>query len=260
MESDCQVLKEFIQARMDRAREHLDELRRDVQSLQETDRARIVTQLGTDKTQVAINLVYRRPHPNRRWGALVGDFAHCIRSALDNTVYAIALTNADTLPPADDRILCFPIADTNDDWRRVKRSVRSLPSAVRAVIEAAQPCRGGNAVLSVLGSLNDMDKHRVPTAIAGSLAKAETVFHKPPQGEIVKVLALDGPAVTEAPLVVVSFSEPQTAKPDVTLKLASTIFLAQPSGPGGWIEAFKTLEQIEAEAKAVIDTLMPFIR
>ena len=140
--SDKEVLTEFIEARIARAGNHLDELRRDVETLQETDRARITLDRNPDKTQVLINLVYRRPHPNRGWGVIIGDFVHCLRSALNNTVYSIGLTNADRFPPPDDWLLGFPIADTKDDWRKTRSAIRTLPENARAIIQSAQPCEG----------------------------------------------------------------------------------------------------------------------
>jgi hypothetical protein len=79
---------------------------------------------------------------------------------------AVTIFGSARLPPSDRR-LAFPIADTEDDWEREKSRIRSLPDGARTVIESAQPCFGGNPVLSVLGRLNNQDKHRLPVAAAG---------------------------------------------------------------------------------------------
>ena len=56
---DGSDLREFIQARLNRADEHIEELKRDFESLQETDRQRIVPEMSADMTEISIHVLYR---------------------------------------------------------------------------------------------------------------------------------------------------------------------------------------------------------
>ena len=253
---DGSDLREFIQARLNRADEHIEELKRDFKSLQETDRQRIVPEMSADMTEISIHVLYARPHPNRRWAVIVGDIAHDLRSALDNAVYAIALTHSRTVLPPDNGRLAFPIADTEADWKRDKGRIRTLPEDARTLISDAQPCHGGDALLSLLGHLNDMDKHRLPAVAAAGILGGNLPTFNERVGSYPNVTVLEGPAIGDAPLLRFTFAEPQPTRPEMDLRLSFQIFLLH---EGHWLPAIQTLQQVRVVAEGTVRILEPFI-
>ncbi|HEY1167978.1 MAG TPA: hypothetical protein VGE81_03205 [Candidatus Limnocylindrales bacterium] len=255
-ENDGSDLREFIQARLDRAGEHIDEFQRDFESLQQTDRMRLVPQMNVDKTQISIHVLYRCPHPNRRWGVIVGDIAHDLRSALDNSVYGIALMHTTGFPLPDNRRLAFPIADTEEDWEREQSRIRTLPENVRALISDAQPCHGGNRSLSLLGHLNDMDKHRLPVVAAAAIAGGNMPTFNDRVGSYPNITVMKGPAISDAPVLVFSFAEPQPPNMDVQLTLSLKPFLLHGNQ---WLPVAETLKEVRGATESTVDILKPFI-
>lgn len=256
MSPDGIVLCEFIDARLARASEHIAELHRDLDNLQATDRARILSSMSEDQTQVHINIGYRKPHPNRRWGVIVGDFAHSARSALDNAVYAIALTRTDRFPLKDNNRLSFPITTDAKKWPEREAEIRTLPEDAQSIIRDAQPCFTGNYPLTQLRNFNNADKHRLPLLTAGTLEEAKFEFHKPPKGQLLRVLALKGPALTDAPLITFVFAEPQVRETDVSISLKMTYFILENDT---WRDVFGVLDGILSEVQKLVERLKPFI-
>lgn len=97
--------------------------------------------------------------------AMVGDFLHDARSALDHLVWALAKRPNKTNQ--------FPIFDDPEIFKKKRgRYLRSVPKELWAQFEAYQPYPGrdANRVLAVVANLNDVDKHHL--LLAGALAIA----------------------------------------------------------------------------------------
>jgi hypothetical protein len=165
-----------IWAKIERAKEHLDTLRRE-------------TGLGIrypipDIYQVPMRLEYELDtgyhvfratatlpeDAIRRIGILVGDSVHNLRSALDHLFWQLALVYCDGEMPWsewDQRKIQFPIDDTADDFAKNKRRKFVAPEHW-TIIEGHQPHRRGldeaHAFMHPLVRLRDFsntDKHRV---------------------------------------------------------------------------------------------------
>ena len=110
--------------------------------------------------------------PLMDWGIILGDAIHCLRSTLDQMVYAVA-----TDPTRD----CgFPIYSGTEHSGRKKWAIESpgllvhIPEDVQAVIEAHQPYHRGDSAhshpLAFLRELSNLDKHRtIPTTTLSSV-------------------------------------------------------------------------------------------
>jgi hypothetical protein len=104
--------------------------------------------------------------PDPAFGAIIGDFAHNARSALD-----LVISDISKLPADDKRRfrLQFPIFDTevggNSYRSREKSYLDGVGSHERAIVEDFQPYKRGtdfaNEPLGILASVNDADKHRL---------------------------------------------------------------------------------------------------
>lgn len=153
--------------------------------------------------------LHGKPPPDE-FGILVGDFAHSLRSALDNAVWALVLHRTGS---AGSSLTQFTIADTKNYWQQRYRSqLRGLRKTDRAIIREAQPYRRSDGrfeldPLSRLNWLNIRDKHHVlhasyvENAPVSMVPAPETVpfwpvpapGHEGGTGELVNVTLNGGP-------------------------------------------------------------------
>lgn len=128
---------------------------------------------------------YAASPPLIEWGVWTGECVHNLRSGLDNLAYALARLHRD--PPERPQDIAFPIYREKKKFdENGKRNIAQLPQQAAAVIERIQPFqRDGspeegvaeNDPLLLLQSLNNTDKHRVPSVVL--LAPASlSHFHK----------------------------------------------------------------------------------
>jgi hypothetical protein len=100
--------------------------------------------------------------PPEDWGTRVGEFAHNLRSALDNLVWQLALLGGGT----PDKSTQFPIFEDEVEWNSGKRrsQTRALRPHYVARLKPAQPFHLGENIalhpLAILTHLNNLDKHR----------------------------------------------------------------------------------------------------
>lgn len=129
-----------------------------------------------------IQLGYSTPPPLTEWGLQLGDYAHNVRSSLDNLAYALARLRRD--PPERPNAISFPIyRDASSFKQKGLRTIDQLPEEAAQVIERIQPFqRNGSQIegtadqdpLLFLQELNNSDKHRVPSVI---LLAPENLHH-----------------------------------------------------------------------------------
>lgn len=110
--------------------------------------------------------------PKRKWGVLLGEAVHNLRSALDQAVYAAA-----TEPSGEHE---FPVVATPEKWDRVASAkLRSVPAPVVALIKEVQPFHAVDPnlhSLEVLRYLSNQDKHRLLYTTMLALADAQPRF------------------------------------------------------------------------------------
>jgi hypothetical protein len=119
-----------------------------------------------------------REKPPLRFGIILGDCLHNLRSALDHTMWQVTLLDGG-LP---DDATQFPIASKSEDQfeTMANRRIPGLSADHRAMVKEAQPYHAGHKAhidpLSVLATLSNIDKHQVihPTYsfIAGDVNEA----------------------------------------------------------------------------------------
>jgi hypothetical protein len=101
--------------------------------------------------------------PPLRFGVLIGDCVHNLRSSLDHTVWQTTLLDGGT----PDHRTQFPIASESEEQfeRLAKSAIPGISDKHREMIKSAQPFhRGAQArthPLDALASLSNIDKHRV---------------------------------------------------------------------------------------------------
>ncbi|HZJ49875.1 MAG TPA: hypothetical protein VFF07_03235 [Actinomycetota bacterium] len=150
-------LLESAWAKIDRAAEHLEGL--DGEISRQAKRLRVGGKFDMDRGEYQL-FVISIPDIPPRWGAIVGDILHNLRSALDHLAFVGSFGWEDSQ---------FPIVDSPGEigrnWR-FKGTRDRVSSNMWALIERNQPYSGGHAQLAFghplarLRDLSNEDKHR----------------------------------------------------------------------------------------------------
>jgi hypothetical protein len=194
----------------------------------------------------------------------VGDCIHNLRSALDHLVYAIAVHESAKNPPPDENILAFPITTKPGDFKRAKNRIRTLSIGAQKAIEKVQPYNrvqnGSPSALSLLGRLDDVDKHRLLQVVALVPRFRDTILGwENVEGENHKVTIRDWPETglkDGSVICTMNFNSPQ---PQMKGTFKGTFFLAiryevEPS-LSGIMEVSKLLNAVGAEAEYAIKSV-----
>jgi hypothetical protein len=121
---------------------------------------------------------YSLREPPRELGAIFGDAAHNLRSALDTMVWQGLLSTTGKKPG---KWVAFPILETVEKLGEVLDQIGALSPTIRDFIAAAKPYRGGNDALWTLAELNNGDKHEVLTPVVAH-AQPSVGFDLGPMG------------------------------------------------------------------------------
>jgi hypothetical protein len=163
-------------AKLDRAGEHLDTLKREISDFQQADSHSI--DAYTDPETGAYLL---RVQPNAvpsKISAIVGDVLCNLRPTLDYLVYALAYLDSD----APQEGTQFPICDTADNFRRKRKGwLKGLSADHVAAIEDLQPYDERDELLwlRTLRDLSNPDKHKHLSVVATAVEGAFEVLDKP---------------------------------------------------------------------------------
>jgi hypothetical protein len=153
------------------ASEHLDALENSIRAFVDTQPYHLLLQFNLETRTNEARIDYlKRLNPD--WSLMVGDVVHCLRSALDNLTFALAVKHSGEAVAGESRSLQFPICDDTRDWDgdRVtdrppqKKKVALVAPRAQAVIQGLQPYhrpdRDGPDLLSALRDLSNIDKHK----------------------------------------------------------------------------------------------------
>ncbi len=166
---------EGFEAKLVRADEHLQALDVEITDFLELDPYTVRFEVDRESAQKVAKIYVNGEPPAVRWGVMVGDCVHNLRSALDHLAWQFAGLE----PPSKTE---FPIFHDRKEFERRKPGgglykIRGIkdPEA-RTLIKAVQPCyskrqRPKAHPLWSLQSLSNIDKHQVlhlSVAIIGS--------------------------------------------------------------------------------------------
>jgi hypothetical protein len=149
----------LILTKVERAKEHINELEAEVRSFLDSKPYVIGTKHNPETRQLIYYLISVRETPPNL-AAITGDALQNLRSALDHLAYHLVLVG--TAKPGPFFHVYFPIADSATKYKAAKaRSTQGMrPDAVKA-IDAIKPYPGGNDTIWRLHKLNNVDKHRL---------------------------------------------------------------------------------------------------
>jgi hypothetical protein len=103
-----------------------------------------------------------RGDPPPRLGAIVGDVAHNLRSALDVAAWQLAIANDEVAARRRSNAVQFPLTRTAEIFKD-HSAVTFFSDSTREVIESLQPYRLNMEALGWLRDISNSDKHRIAT-------------------------------------------------------------------------------------------------
>jgi hypothetical protein len=151
------------------------------------------------------------PETPLRWGVVIGEIVHDLRSALDHAVCAAVRLNGRNCERPRSQ---FPLLTDRNEWPKHRKSISAMKPALRAVVRNYQPYQtwfrkrpfGKPHPLGALAAMSNADKHRALNPTFYSIDPEEPGFEVLTVGgeaEIRNVFVYDDPL--EVGTEVVSF-------------------------------------------------------
>ncbi len=174
-------MPEQIQWKLYRAKQHFDELTKELVEYFQNDPGELVDAPESTPEKPILGFKLKGSVP-ARFGLIAGDFLQNTRSSLDYLVWQLVIAN--NKKPG--RCNAFPICETPEGWEKSiheNHRLRGIHSDAVAEIKALQPCfsKSPNPLpLTVLETLTNHNKHR--SSLATGVATLLTPLVKPPFG------------------------------------------------------------------------------
>jgi hypothetical protein len=150
--------------KVQRAKKHIYELDAEIAAFVKTNPYRAFTEEEAD-TGDKVWRVHVAKQPPPRWGAIVGDAVHNLRSALDLLVNQLVLANG----AAVSKGTAFPIWDSEPKYKSGRPGVaKGVGKAALDALYRLKPYKGGNDALWRLHRLDIVDKHRLLVAVGAA--------------------------------------------------------------------------------------------
>jgi hypothetical protein len=223
-----------------RAKEHLDALKGELDAFYKSTPYSFITEDDVERDRYSVRVEIAETPP--RISLVVGDLFYCLRSALDQLVWALAHLNV-PYPKGTQ----FPIQEQRDRKRFESQTVGVPPDAVK-IIESLQPYHAGDLpairkhLLWRLNKMCNIDKHRrIPV-------HGDELFFKPemPQSAV-PLIEYDHDNAR--------FSVPARFKDRVTLDSNDVSFFVVFGDYANGIAC--DIQEIQAIFDFVVDTVLP---
>jgi hypothetical protein len=197
---------------------------------------------------------------------LVGDCIHCLRQALDHLAYGLAISVSGSDPPPNEETTGFPITTSLQAFNSAlpakigKR--KRIPAGLYEALEQMQPYNGGDLnleVLWVLHRLDNLDKHRFPPVVAGSVSNTDVDARHTDVRQITVLGAGEGGAVKDGePIFHYAADENTEHHPDVQVTADIAFGPASPVVPN--LRVIPVLEALRGYIWGeVLPALEPFL-
>lgn len=146
-----------IRARIERANEHIQNLKSRLDSFRETNPYGVRSEDDSESGYRIYRVVVRNAIPSSI-PILIGEILYQLRSSLDHLVWQ--LVEASGNAPIE-KVTGFPIFDCASKFERgYPGKVQGMCSEAISKIRRLNPYKGGNDALWTLHELNNIDKHR----------------------------------------------------------------------------------------------------
>ena len=161
-------------AKIERAKEQLQHLAREVNALLEAGHYKIMGENQPERQRYAFKLL-GPPVPDRI-AVLAGEIIHHLRCSFDHVIWAFAMQNG---PP--NKRITFPVCSTADKFTTAVRNgiIKGVSDVHKPLIEAIQPYRTTppeNSILQAIHDLDIADKHRILVLVSHTLVMGNTLI------------------------------------------------------------------------------------
>ena len=200
------------------------------------------------------------PPALNRWSLISGDCVHNLRSALDSLLYGIAIHETGLNPPPNEKAIQFPITSSPDKFSEQKSRIKLFSATVQSEIEKVQPYNEPQLefppALDLLGTLNNLDKHRTLNVMAAvpQHASVEMEHSLKPGPSSIRLFRTSITDKTE----ILSFTM-EPPDPDLVYKCTATILIcvAHPPGPSKspFSELARVLHTLIQEVERIVNSL-----
>lgn len=198
----------------------------------------VVTQLDAKGTHYNLIVVQAWKAPVLRWGVMIGEIVHNLRSALDHLAYQLVLTGrcGTSLPRNRWKDIHFPIYDTKLSFRdQLSKRLPGVGLRQLALIEREQPYKTYHVIerspLRRLRILSNTDKHRVVTPLLFPVREPVPQIAVPKTHELLRVVWFSRPV--EAGTVIAEVHvKPLVPEPKMDVEGKLTTYVAFDDGAG----------------------------
>jgi hypothetical protein len=164
-----------IQAKIERAKQHIRDAQTAVQSFFDATPYAVGTKRNPQTRQLIYYLVSVAELPNSI-AAITGDVLQNLRSALDHLAYQLVSVGTGGKGPFDH--VYFPISDDATKYEAGKHGrMKGMRQEAIKAIDAIKPYKGGDDMLWRLHKLNNIDKHRLLITVGSAYQSVDLGAH-----------------------------------------------------------------------------------
>jgi hypothetical protein len=208
-------LLEEARLKWSRGKEHLYMLEAESRKFWDSEPYTVIHERNGKEFENVLRFQWTQPVPHNRWGSILGDVVHNMRSALDYIAWRLAGSNL------ADRYIQFPLCETIDQWKgfqwRLQKSAPIHADAL-AYIQSLQPYTRPDpqrAFLWILQELDARDKHKLIT-LTQSLARTAKISGRGQM--LIPYEAIENPL--ENGTIIVEYAGPPEASANLEIDLA----------------------------------------
>ncbi len=194
------MTKFSFEEKLERASDHLQVLKRQVQRWLSGNPYLIIDQIDPDTDENVVR-IRRIGEPPKSISLTAGDAFHNLRAVLDHLTYALAInyhamTVGSPLAFGDIRDTQFPIFQFREGFEdRAPAKIKRLHPHAQAIIKGLQPYHAATPMehwLWLLKELDDIDKHRTLNLTLGSHQANALRAPGIPKGSVIEYLSIQG--------------------------------------------------------------------
>jgi hypothetical protein len=175
-----------IQAKRDRAKKQLDELKAESKAFFASNPYQIETKRDPQTKRCVYFLSHVAETPISI-ACICGDVVHNLRSTLDHIAHQLVLSNKQ-LPT---RFTSFPVGDDASKYASSKsQKVEGMSKVAIGAIDALKPYKAGNDPLWQLSKLDNVDKHRTLITVGSAFRSFDSTAFM--QASMAKLMAERG--------------------------------------------------------------------
>lgn len=221
-------------AKLGRAEEHLHILGDEIEKWSKSDPCLVLKESNAERGNYSFWVEIVKPPPLFRWSLIAGDFSHNIRSALDNMLWELAVSETGQDPPPKPKSIQFPITDDPDAFEKERYRISCLSADTQARIERAQPYHRLHVelppLLGLVRDFNNLDKHRLLNVVVANVQQGHLSLTYEGLGNPTLTPEYDlGPIECRTKVASLSVTPPQ---PDMDCKYEGAVVISISHSPG----------------------------